>query len=735
LWTIKQAKSPQKVAIKTEMHERLRPLADKYTKLRNRKYGPLLLIVELLLVIAGGILIASLAPMAFPGLAPTPTGAYYAAIVPPEADGTATGIITATYTITAPLTGTVTLSPSAPSSETSSVRGTPSATWTATGTPTASPTVNPTILCAEPNDDFATAYGPLGCPAAVSCLIWPTDDAGDFYYVGIQVPSELLLQLKNIPANANWDLFLYDQNRRELAASTNLGNTDERVTYRVEAGTYYIGVLAISGASATQPYSLDIRCTSLVTPTPDEAGPCAEPNGGFDTAYGPIACGDVITCHINPLGGDLADVYLIELGEDTTLLAELINMPDSSNLSLAIFDSNEVEVISSPRGSNANPSISHDVAAGRYYIAVLAPDASTPAGVYTLYVACGEGIGPTRTRTVTPTREAEGPCAEPNDDVPSAYGSLVCGEAYECSLNPPDGDRLDVYYIDLDAEVQLVIDVTDMPDNVDWDLSLYDGEGNDLAFSGSLFNENEQIIYSALPGRYYIVVEAIEEGLPAGQYLLSINCGPVPTNTPPRTSTPSRTPSPTRTATPSRTATPTRTWTPTRTPTETRTRTPTRTETTTRTPTPTRTETGTRTVTATVTPSGTATTTATPTASPTGTGTHLVTATRTASPTVTAPTPTFTLGPSPTHTWTPTLIPTPTNTLIATSTPTGTLAVSWLITGTYEIELDGGDVPPQMVQSARAAEWPRAIREVIARWIWHSPSGARRKISPLAAHR
>ncbi len=716
------------------MNERLRPLADKYTRLRNRKYGPLLLVVELLLVVAAGIVIASLARMAFPGLAPKPTETRGAAIVTPGPDVTATGVLTVTGTITAPLTGTVTLSPSAPPSATSSVVGTPSATWTVTGTPTPSPTVDPTLVCAEPNENIATAYGPLGCPAVVSCLIWPTDDTADYYYVNVQISSELLLQLKNIPANANWDLFLYDQSGRELAASTDLGNTDERITYRTDAGTYYIGILAISGASATQPYVLDVRCTPLVTPTPDEEGPCTEPNGGFDTAYGPVACGDVITCRINPLGGDLADVYMIELAEDTMLLAELINMPEGSNLSLAIFDSSEVEVISSPRGSNANPSISHDVAAGQYYIAVLAPDASTPAGVYTLYVACGEDVGPTRTPTVTPTREAEGPCAEPNDDVHSAYGSLVCGEAYECSLNPPEGDRLDVYYIDLDTEGQLTITVTDMPTNVDWDLSLYDGDGNDLAFSGSLFNENEQIIYNAVPGRYYIVVEAIEEGLPAGPYLLNISCGPVPTNTPPRTSTPTRTPTATRTATPSRTATPTRTWTTTRTPTETRTHTPTRTETATRTPTPT------RTVTPTPTPSGTATVTATATttltASPTRTGTWLLTPTLTASPTATAPTPTFTLGPSPTHTWTPTFIPTPTHTLIATSTPTGTLAVSWLITGTLGSELDGHDVPAQTVQPAHpAAEWPHVVYEIITRWIWAAPHEARRRMSPVTARR
>lgn len=634
------------------------------------------LLLELFIVLLGGIGIALIASNMFDG------GSRNATPIPsPSAQVVEEQTLTAqpgegspsapTDTPTVPPADTAT--PAAPTS-TPSETPLPTATWTSTP--------DLATLCREPNDAFNEAVGPLACPITLQCLAWPEGDT-DFYYIEFATPTPLHILLRELATNL--DLYLFDGNLQIITVSDGEALADEQIDTNVGPGRYYIAVQTVGDGVEDRPYTLEVSCgadgvppASATTPPAAPTDACAEPNSSFDTAIGPIACDLLYRCDLSPVGGDLADVYYVDLAETTELEISLTEIPENSNWSLHLYDPDEIEVGFSDNGGNSDEFLSYVAPPGRLYIAVLVSNTAAPAGTYALQVSCAGGNQPppppqsptarpspsaTRPRLPTPA----GPCQEVNDYVEVAYGPLACGESYSCLMDPPEGDLVDMFYIDLPYEMELIVELTGMPPDVDWDLSLYDQNQAMLAFSGGVINEDERIAMFVNPGRYYIAVEVIEEGLPAGGYTLRVLCADLPTPTATWTSTPTITNTPTWTATTTRTLTKTRTATRTRTLTATRTGTWTKTPTWTRTPT----WTGTPTRTSTWINTPTVTRTATLTGTPTPTPTITLTPTITATPTIT-PTPTWT--PTPTHTPTtgPTGTPTPTGTATATFTHTAT---------------------------------------------------------------
>ena len=686
-----------------------------YARSRRGENRTLWLLFEILVVLGGGIAIALIAGNLFPEagqdaetrVPSVETGVLASPTIPPETSQPTQPAATETP-------------PTAPTEA-------PSPTELV-AVPT---TPNAADLCSEPNTDWDTAYGPLACPGTYRCLIWPEGDLSDFYFVDLAEESMLDIRLSNIPPETSLNLHLFDPDRRLLASSEEPAQADERITYRAAPGRYYVAIKAMVGANETMPYQLDLDCTPLSSPTTPipipETGPaCDEPNSSFDSAYGPISCNQAFRCDLNPGGGDLADVYYIDVETPGTIEITLSEISEDSNWRLQLFSANEVELASSDNDGNADEHITYAARPGRFYVAVLVSRASIRPGSYVLRVACVAEVPtptpvPTETSTPTatvvgtptptspPTPTEEGPCAEPNDDSGTARGPVACGQSYNCRLAPQDGDLIDLYYVDVPEPTILIVGLTGMPEGGDWDLSLMDVSGNLLDFSGGVLNEDERITYLAEPGRYLVAVEAVEDGLPAGSYVFTVYCEApptptqtytrVPTDTPQPTQTPSGTRTLTRTKTPTytRTFTITRTGTSTRTPT--RTTTPSRTDTPTRTGTPTRTATETWIATATITP--TPTETLTPSSTFTATPTGTVTQTGTATPTGTATlSPTWTLTFTPTGT--PTLTWTPTDTVLATSTPTGTLAIS-IIPGRLVAPGDDQQSPAPRWQSRRSA--------------------------------
>ncbi|MCB0198988.1 MAG: pre-peptidase C-terminal domain-containing protein [Anaerolineae bacterium] len=111
----------------------------------------------------------------------------------------------------------------------------------------------------EPNNTRATAYGPLQSGTAYQAYIWRAGDQ-DYYYIDVTATNtDITVDLTNIPANTDYDLYLYASATAPLpvASSAQYGNVDEHIRYHPAAtGRYYIRIYPYQGASKQQPYHL-----------------------------------------------------------------------------------------------------------------------------------------------------------------------------------------------------------------------------------------------------------------------------------------------------------------------------------------------------------------------------------------------------------------------------------------------------------------------------------------------
>ena len=84
-------------------------------------------------------------------------------------------------------------------------------------------------------------------------------DQSDYFYVDLPAAHTIEIWLRNIPAGANYHLYLYDQNQRLIGNSAEPGNSDEHILTPIHPpGRYYVRVFRSSGYSSTQAYSLRV---------------------------------------------------------------------------------------------------------------------------------------------------------------------------------------------------------------------------------------------------------------------------------------------------------------------------------------------------------------------------------------------------------------------------------------------------------------------------------------------
>lgn len=109
----------------------------------------------------------------------------------------------------------------------------------------------------EPNDTFATAYGPLVTDRIYEAYIWPAGDQ-DYYYIdATSTAADITVSLTNLPAGVDYDLYLYNTALALVAQSAHYGNADEVIRYRPAAtGRYFVRIYPYQGASKDQPYRL-----------------------------------------------------------------------------------------------------------------------------------------------------------------------------------------------------------------------------------------------------------------------------------------------------------------------------------------------------------------------------------------------------------------------------------------------------------------------------------------------
>ncbi len=109
----------------------------------------------------------------------------------------------------------------------------------------------------EPNDSSSQAYGPLTSGQTYYSHLESAMDNDDYFYITLSSSATIVVDLTNIPAGCDYDLFLYDVNLNKLGESRNYGDTDEQIVYSTaQSGKYYIRIYRYSGYSATQAYAL-----------------------------------------------------------------------------------------------------------------------------------------------------------------------------------------------------------------------------------------------------------------------------------------------------------------------------------------------------------------------------------------------------------------------------------------------------------------------------------------------
>jgi hypothetical protein len=100
---------------------------------------------------------------------------------------------------------------------------------------------------------------------------------------------------------------------------------------------------------------------------------------------------------------------------------------------------------------------------------------------------------------------------EPNDSISQARGPMVSGLSYYGAFSST-GDNEDYFFFQLAAPFPVVeLWLTNMADGSDYDLYLYDADGDLVAWSNDYGSADEYIQVPALtPGRYYVRVHRWE---------------------------------------------------------------------------------------------------------------------------------------------------------------------------------------------------------------------------------
>jgi hypothetical protein len=108
----------------------------------------------------------------------------------------------------------------------------------------------------EPNNTLELAAGPLVLGQEYRSYIWDEGDV-DVYFLQLDRASSIQINLTDITAVADYDLFLSDQAGEQLASSTRAVDR-ELIEQSLSPGTYYVTVRSFAGFSKNEPYTVRI---------------------------------------------------------------------------------------------------------------------------------------------------------------------------------------------------------------------------------------------------------------------------------------------------------------------------------------------------------------------------------------------------------------------------------------------------------------------------------------------
>ncbi len=132
--------------------------------------------------------------------------------------------------------------------------------WSPQAATGVTPTPTPGSGCPdpyEPNDDYAQAQS-ISPGSPIQAYIC-TDQDADFFKFQVTAGQRITIDLTDIPAGTDYDLWLSDPGQNQVASSTNSGQADERIEHTAaSSGVYYVSISPYAGSSATQPYRLRV---------------------------------------------------------------------------------------------------------------------------------------------------------------------------------------------------------------------------------------------------------------------------------------------------------------------------------------------------------------------------------------------------------------------------------------------------------------------------------------------
>jgi hypothetical protein len=152
----------------------------------------------------------------------------------------------------------------------------------------------------EPNDSYERATGPLAPGDLVTGYISWADDV-DLFFITPGTTQPIMVQLQG-PQGADYDLYLVDENQNILAESESDG-PNENIEYApLAAQTYWIAVVAYSGATPDVAYGLEVSF---------DGGTASGGTGDGKSGGGISISGQVIDGNTGrPLGGGVFGVLV-----------------------------------------------------------------------------------------------------------------------------------------------------------------------------------------------------------------------------------------------------------------------------------------------------------------------------------------------------------------------------------------------------------------------------------------
>lgn len=242
----------------------------------------------------------------------------------------------------------------------------------------------------EPNNSFSQAanLGTLTTATTVNGLVMA--DTGDWFRFTTTATggSTAAVSISSTSTQGNLNLYLYNASNTLLSSSTGSSNNEKVSLSGRAAGTYYVRIAGLNGAT-TPTYTLDINPGSVTTT--DDA---YEQNDSFSQAYN---LGTVTTAKtVNSLVMADAEDWFRFTTTSTSASNGIVSISSTStqgDLDLYVYNSSNVLVSSSTSSTNSEQVGFSGLAAGTYYVRINGYNgAATP--TYTLTIDPGSGTTP-----------------------------------------------------------------------------------------------------------------------------------------------------------------------------------------------------------------------------------------------------------------------------------------------------------------------------------------------------